>query len=118
MRAVVLCPGPSLHKTLARFGGVYGVTIGVNRAALSVKCDWLSSTDWPFLRDFHPLGEPKLFTLRASRDSLRRRDIDWDGLNHEDIGKGHRDGLSCASVTRGLCRNRRRRIGRDHDRSS
>lgn len=64
MKAIVLCPGPSLSQYTPQPAAV---TIGVNRAVLFQKCDWLASSDYPFLRDYE-FGYPvKLFTNQDTK---------------------------------------------------
>lgn len=58
MTITLLCPGPSLEK----FPGSDTVKIGVNRAAVMRPCDWWCASDYPLIRDYDPIGKPRLFT--------------------------------------------------------
>ena len=84
MNATLLCPGPSL----ANYAGEgRGIVVGVNRAVTLHQCDMWAATDHPLIRSVTPLGDPALFTITASRDSLERRGIPWPRLvvTHDDI---------------------------------
>jgi len=61
MHAVVLCPGPSLRRYLAAPVGA-DLTIGVNRAAEAVRCDWLAAIDCGIVSHMKIKGNPALFT--------------------------------------------------------
>lgn len=61
MRAVILCPGPSLARYLAAPVGA-DLTIGVNRAAEAVACDWLAAIDCGVVAQMPIKGRPALFT--------------------------------------------------------
>lgn len=100
MKAVVLCPGPSL----AKFTGCEHLTIGVNRAGLNKQvgpsyaetlgrisgfaCDWWAATDYPLIRDYQALGKPKLFTSRQTANDIKGKfDHLFSGIAaKEDIG--------------------------------
>jgi len=74
MTAAILCPGPSLLRSFAA-SDYAGLRIGVNRAATALACDWWAACDMPLIRSQwpHVIGTPRLFTIRATRDSLVRR---------------------------------------------
>lgn len=75
MHVTVLCPGPSLVRTFAGFGGL---TIGVNRAAIAYGCDWWAALDSPLIIDGEqPSGSPRLFTSRETFDRLVRNRSPW-----------------------------------------
>jgi hypothetical protein len=78
MKALLLCPGPSL----AGFDdSTPGYRVGVNRAAVGYRCDTWAALDYPTIRDQQAtvIGSPLLFTRRQTwldvRGQLRLREI-------------------------------------------
>ncbi len=70
MKALILCPGPSLRAYLANpVGG--DVVIAVNRAAEAVAADWLCAIDADALLGFRPEGRPRIFTTAQSMTRFR-----------------------------------------------
>lgn len=59
MKAIVLCPGPSLAAYSAKQADLI---IGVNRAVLAHRCDWWSATDRTLLKEIDPGYRLNLFT--------------------------------------------------------
>ena len=76
MNATLLCPGPSLSG----YGGQgAGMVVGVNRAATAYPCDVWAATDRPLIMSTasQVIGDPVLYTIEATLESLRRRGRDW-----------------------------------------
>lgn len=98
MKAVVLCPGPSLAdlKSLPQSD----VSIGVNRAVLAHHCDWLVAGDYPFLREYDFGYTLKLFTSRATK--VPRPERFSQVLHNEDLSFPQPPAWRSKSVTLAL----------------
>lgn len=83
MRAALLSCGPSLTRYLPN-PNVYLWVVGVNRAATAHRCDWWSAMDSPFIREHADkvVGDPLLWTLTETRQSLSRKGLAFDGLDY------------------------------------
>lgn len=84
MNGTLLCPGPSL----ANYGGQgQGIVVGVNRAATLYHCDVWAATDWTLIKRVDALGEPLLFTIKATLDAMKRKGCPWKHatVTHADI---------------------------------
>lgn len=73
MKAVILCPGPSLARLIEL--PPCDISIAINRAALKFACQWWASLDYPMLRDNQAkiLGNPQLLTRRQTYLDLHKR---------------------------------------------
>lgn len=72
MTVAILCPGPSLEKCGALSADV---TIGVNRAASFVRCDYVAAVDYPVIEKWGDgFGDAKWLTNQSSFDHLARQD--------------------------------------------
>jgi hypothetical protein len=69
--AQIICPGPSLAGHIGKLPQA-DLRIGVNRAICAVPCDWWVFGDWIALRDFSPIGKPKIFTHSNVDEQLQR----------------------------------------------
>lgn len=92
MNATLLCPGPSLSG----YGGQgAGIVVGVNRAATAHRCDVWAATDRPLIMSTadQVLGEPVLYTIEATRESINRRGRSWPYavVTHSDVAGGQVD---------------------------
>src|SRR5437016_5928842 len=75
MRAVILCPGPSLAALPAAvWPAGAGVIIGVNRAAAYRACGWWAFVDSPVFAAVKPAGLPRVFTTAESLRTLSKGD--------------------------------------------
>jgi hypothetical protein len=82
MRALILCPGPSLAAFPGSAGGKSDepeLLIGVNRAAAHVACDVWAAGDYPLIRKARceVRGLPALLTAAATADRLRQSVAPW-----------------------------------------
>lgn len=73
MKAVLLCPGPSLSRLDAV--PPCDIAAAVNRAACRFACDWWVATDYPLIRDWRGavLGTPRLFTRGGTWRDIAHR---------------------------------------------
>lgn len=82
MRAALLSCGPSLaaYQPDDRHAWV----IGVNRAATAHRCDWWSAMDAPLIVEHRAwlIGDPLLWTLTETRQTVERKGISLDGLDY------------------------------------
>jgi hypothetical protein len=79
MRAVLLCPGPSLARLTCVPDSE--LSIGVNRAATAFAVGVWACCDLPAIEQWHEqvIGSPTLVCGQEAWDNLRDRKITWRG---------------------------------------
>jgi hypothetical protein len=80
VRAVILCPGPSLLASLRDLNsGVLDASfvIGVNRAVTAYSCDYWCSLDAETYEETAPIGTPKIVCGNGNYRRLHRRRPDY-----------------------------------------
>jgi hypothetical protein len=80
LNAAILCPGPSLQSCGAISADV---TIGINRAASFVPCDWVAAVDYPVVTQWgDSFGGAKWLTNQNSITHLEREKHPWAWREH------------------------------------